>query len=169
MEKNLENKADIKLRALNFYNSNRAKIFALIIISFIAIIIVLIFEYKNQKNNILIAEKYVQAGLQLSANKKDNAKNLFEEIILSENKFYSILSLNSIIENDLIKNKKKILNFFEILQNMNYTEEKKDLITFKKALYLIKLSERDEGKKLLKDLIKKKSQFKILAEEVIKN
>tara|TARA_B100000035_G_scaffold294184_1_gene284239 strand:+ start:3219 stop:3728 length:510 start_codon:yes stop_codon:yes gene_type:complete len=169
MEQNLENKVDLKLRMLNFYNSNKVKIFVLIIICFIAVITILLFEHKNQTNNILIAEKYVQAGLQLSANKKEKAKNLFEEIILSKNKFYSILSLNSIIENGLINDKNKILNYFEILQDINISDEKKDLIAFKKALYLIKLSERDKGEKLLKDLIKKNSQFKILAEEVIKN
>ena len=155
MEQNLENKVDLKLRMLNFYNSNKVKIFVLIIICFIAVITILLFEHKNQTNNILIAEKYVQAGLQLSANKKEKAKNLFEEIILSKNKFYSILSLNSIIENGLINDKNKILNYFEILQDINNSDEKKDLIAFKKALYLIKLSERDKGEKLLKDLIKK--------------
>ena len=169
MEQDLENKGDIKLRALNFYNLNKVKILALIIVCFITVILILLFNYKNQKNNILIAEKYVQAGLQLTANKKENAKNLFEEIILSENKFYSILSLNSIIENGLISDKKIILKYFEILQDLSYSNEKLDLITFKKALYLIKSSERDEGEKLLKNLIKKNSQFKFLAEEVIKN
>ena len=151
MEQNLENKVDLKLRMLNFYNSNKVKIFVLIIICFIAVITILLFEHKNQTNNILIAEKYVQAGLQLSANKKEKAKNLFEEIILSKNKFYSILSLNSIIENGLINDKNKILNYFEILQDINNSDEKKDLIAFKKALYLIKLSERDKGEKLLKE------------------
>ena len=169
MEQNLENKADLKLRMLNFYNSNKVKIFVLIIICFISVVTILLLEHKKQTNNILIAEKYVQAGLQLSANKKENAKNLFEEIILSENKFYSILSLNSIIENNLINDKKKILNYFEILQDINYSNEKQDLLTFKKALYLIKSSEKDKGEKLLNNLIKKNSQFKVLAEEVIKN
>ena len=169
MEQNLENKADIKLRIQNFYNFNKLKIFVLIIISFIAVILILLFDYKNQKNNILIAEKYVQAGLQLSTNKKEKAKNLFEEIILDENEFYSLLSLNSIIENNLLNDKKKILSYFEILENMNYSNEKRDLIIFKKALYLMKSSESDEGEKLLKDLIEKNSQFKILAEGVIKN
>ena len=169
MEQNLENKPDIKLRLQNFYNLNKIKIFVLIIFCFIAIISFLLFEHKNKKNNISISEKYVQAGLQLTANKKENAKNLFEDIILSKNKFYSLLSLNSIIENDLINDKKKILSYFEILQDMIYSNEKQDLITFKKALYLIKSSENDEGEKLLKDLIKKNSQFKILAEGVIKN
>ena len=74
MEQNLENKVDLKLRMLNFYNSNKVKIFVLIIICFIAVITILLFEHKNQTNNILIAEKYVQAGLQLSANKKKKQK-----------------------------------------------------------------------------------------------
>ncbi len=169
MEQNLENKADLKLRMLNFYNSNKVKIFVFIIICFIAVITIFLFEYKKQKNNILIAEKYVQAELQLSANEKENAKKLFEEILLSKNKFYSMLSLNLIIENNLINDKKKILNYFDILQTINYSNEKQDLITFKKALYLIKSLEKEEAEKLLKNLIKKNSQFKFLAEEVIKD
>ena len=45
MEQNLENKVDLKLRMLNFYNSNKVKIFVLIIICFIAVITILLFEH----------------------------------------------------------------------------------------------------------------------------
>ena len=169
MEQKIENKSTLKDKLNNIYQIHKIKIIFLSLIFGIIIMATIFIQQKNKKNNILIAEKYVQAGLQLTANKKENAKNLFEEIILSENKFYSILSLNSIIENGLISDKKIILKYFEILQDLSYSNEKLDLITFKKALYLIKSSERDEGEKLLKNLIKKNSQFKFLAEEVIKN
>ena len=41
-----------------------------------------------------------------------NQKILFEEIILSKNKFYSILALNTILEKKLEKDKNKIIKIF---------------------------------------------------------
>ena len=43
----------------------------------------------------------------------------------------------------------------------------KNLILFKKALYLIKKSNIEEGNKLLKDIIKSESELKFIAEEII--
>ena len=63
----------------------------------------------DKKKNISLAEKYVQAEILLSSNKNEKAKKLYEEIILSKNKFYSILALNTVIEKDLIFDKKKLL------------------------------------------------------------
>ena len=40
-----------------------------------------------EKNNEMIAEKYIEAGIYLSAGKKEIAQKFYEEIILSENKF----------------------------------------------------------------------------------
>ena len=117
----------------------------------------------------MIAEKYVEAGLQLSKNNKENARNLYEEIILSKNKFYSILSLNTIIENDLINDNEKVLNYFELLKNLNFSKNKQDFLILKPALYLIKSSKKKEGEQLLKDLIKNSPQLNTLAEEIIKN
>ena len=102
MENNIESKIDINNRLSNFYKLNKVKIFTIIIISFVVVITIFLLKHNNKKNNILIAEKYVEAGLQLSKNNKENARNLYEEIILSKNKFYSILSLNTII--DLVNN-----------------------------------------------------------------
>ncbi len=169
MEQNLESKTDIKTRLLNFYKMNKVKIFSLIAICFIGVISLIFLKYNDEKKNIVIADKYVQAGLQLSMNNKENAKIIYEEIILSKNKFYSILSLNTIIENDLIKDNEKVLKYFQLLEDLNYSNESQDLIMFKKALYLIKTSQRKEGEKILKLLIKNSSQLKVLAEEIIKN
>ena len=38
---------------------------------------------------------------------------------------------------------------------------------FKKALFLIKISKENEGKAILKRLIKKNSNLKVLSEEII--
>jgi len=169
MENNIESKIDINNRLSNFYKLNKVKIFTIIIISFVVVITIFLLKHNNKKNNILNAEKYVEAGLQLSKNNKENARNLYEEIILSKNKFYSILSLNTIIENDLIKDNEKVLNYFELLKNFNFSKNKQDFLILKQALYLIKSSKKKEGEQLLKDLIKNSPQLNTLAEEIIKN
>jgi activator of 2-hydroxyglutaryl-CoA dehydratase len=167
MEQNAENKIQIKDRLVSFYNGNKLKIYA---ISFLIIIIsfsVILTKINIEKKNNLNAEKYVQAGLYLAADDKKKAKKIYEEIILSKNKFYSNLAFNTIMEKDLEKDKNKILTYFEILEGLNYTEEKKDLITLKKALYLIKNSEIEDGNSLLKKIIEKESNLKSIAEEII--
>lgn len=168
MEQNIETKLDLKDKFINFYNSNKLKILIFSIILSIALIMVMSFKYFNKKQNIMIGEKYIKAGLYLSSNKKENAKEIYEEIILSKNKFYSILALNLILEKNLISDQKKILEYFDILKKLDYSEEKYNLISLKKALYLFKISNFEEGNKLLKDLIEKDSNFKSIAEEVIK-
>ena len=90
----------------------------------------------------MIAEKYVQAVLNLSQNKETEAKNLLDEIILSENKFYSVLALNRVVEKNLIDNDEKILEYFNIVENLNLNEEDLDLLIFKKALFLLKTSKK---------------------------
>ena len=105
--------------------------------------------------NKFISEKYIQAGLYLSSEEKEKAKKLYKEIILSKNAFYSVLALNTIIEKNLEKNENEVLSYFTIVQDLDFPEEKLDLINFKKALYLYKLSRNEEGKLLLENLIKK--------------
>ena len=76
------------------------------------------------KKNNLIAEKYVQAGLYLASGKDEKAKNIFEEIINSKNKFYSILAVNLIVEKNLVKEKEKIIEYFQKLEEINYSKDK---------------------------------------------
>lgn len=169
MEQKLENKTQFKDRLINFYNINKVKIFILIFILISILASLLFMNFKNEKENILISEKYIEAGLNLSLNKKNKATSLYEEVIISKNKFYSILAFNTLIEKDLINDEKKILKYFAILENLDYPEGQSDLILFKKALYLLKISKSTEGKKYLKYLIEKKSKLKLLAEELIPN
>jgi hypothetical protein len=169
MEQNLESNLELKNRIINFYNLNKVKIF-IFIFSLITIFAVsVLIKYKNEKQNILIAEKYVEAGLNLNSSKKDKAKELYEEIILSKNNFYSILSLNTVIENNLISDKNKIIKYLNILEKSISSSEQKDLIILKKALYLIKESEVQAGNNLLKKLIEKNSILKPIAQELVKN
>jgi len=169
MDQNLDNKIKFKDRLLDFYKINKVKIFIFILILILMLISLLFLKYKKERENILVSEKYIQAGIYLAANEKNNAKDTYIEILLAKNNFYSILALNTIIEKNLISNKGEILEYFEILEKSNATKEQKNLIKFKKALYLIKESDTKNGNNLLKDLIDNNSSLKSIAEEIIKN
>ena len=169
MDQSTEKKLVEKNKILNFYKNHKIKIYFTIFILLTVIISLIFFNYKNNKNNIIIGEKYIEAGLYLASNKNDKAKIIYEEIILSKNKFYSILALNTIIEKKLILDKSKILEYFDILQNRVSSKSSNDLIILKKALYLMNEMELQEGKDLLKNLEINNSSLKSIAKELLKN
>ena len=167
MDQDTESKLDFKNKLINFYKLNKVKVYISIIILLITLVIVSFMNYQSERKNKLIAERYVQAGLFLASNKKDNARDIYEEIILSKNNFYSILALNTIIEKDLISSNEKILGYFKTLEETSLTKENYDLVILKKALYLIKTSDIKNGKNLLQILIDKNSNLKKIAQELI--
>ena len=150
-----------------FFQENKIKFFILIIIVLISTILLIFFKENKKKENILVSEKYTKAGILLQKNQNEDALKHYEEIILSKNNFYSILSLNTIIENKLVKDKKKILNYFEILEKVNKSNEYYDLIIFKKSLYLLKNSDQKGGLELLEILINSDSKYKDLAKNIV--
>ncbi len=168
MEQNADTKTDFKEKFLNFYKLNKIKFYILIILISLTIITVSFMRHINEKNNILTSEKYIQAGIYLTLKKKENAKGLYEEIILSNNKFYSILALNKIIENELVLENNKILNYFNHLEQAITLQRNKDLITLKKALFLIKISNQKEADDLLNSLIINNSNLKSIAKDLLK-
>lgn len=167
MVENIDHKLESKDKLINFYNENKLKLLSLIGLLVIIITTSIFLKVNKDKQNILASEKYIKAGLYLSSKKIAQSKELYEEIIFSNNKFYSILALNSILEENLEDDKKKILEYFKEIEGMNISKEQKDIVTFKKALFLIKTSSVKEGNSLLKKLIEKNSKIKSLAEEVI--
>ena len=61
----------------------------------------------------------------------------------------------------------EILNYFEIIQQINTTKDQQDILIFKKALYLMKISKIETSNELLKKLINDNSNLKLLAQEII--
>ncbi|MDC1158033.1 hypothetical protein OAT08_00520 [Pelagibacteraceae bacterium] len=167
MEQSTEPKIELKNKIIYFFNKNKLKVIVFLSIFTVILISLTFIEINKKKQNSLIAEKYVEAGLLFNLNKKVISRELYEEIILSKNQFYSILALNTIIEKNLISDSKKILEYFKFVENSLDDEDQKDILIFKKSLYLIKAKNLQEGRKLLKKLIQKKSKFKKLAEKVL--
>ncbi len=167
MDESLDNKVELRDRLIDFFKRNKFKIYFLFSILLILVFSIFFIDRYYEKQNNLIAEKYIEAGINLSSNNKENAKKIYEEIILSKNKFYSILSLNTILEKNLETDKSKILKLFKRLEALNYSQEQLSLISLKKALYLKKNSDTQMSQKLLKELIEKNSKFKNLAKELL--
>ena len=167
MQENINIKSNFRNKLINFYNLNKIKIYSFSFIFIVLIVISVFIKNNNEKKNVLISEKFIQAGILLSSNKKEEAKNIFEEIILTKNSFYSILALNTLIEKKLITDKEEVLRNFKIVEKSASNQESKDLIKLKKALYLMNISEVEKGNILLKDLVDKNSTQKDIAEEIL--
>ena len=167
MSQDIENKLEYKDKLFLFYRKNKFKIISLIILIFVVFLTLILINENQKKKNVLQAENYIKAGIYLSNGKETQALEIFEEIIKSKNKFYSILALNSILEKNLVEEKEKILNYFETLETINYSDDTLDIINFKKALFYLKNSNLELGNKLLQRLIDKNSNQKNIAQEVI--
>ena len=123
--------------------------------------------YKDKENK-KISEQYVQAGIYLANENKENAKLIYKDIVKSKNKFYSVLALKNILENELEKDENEILELFTIVESINIDKEQLNLIKLKKALYLFKISKKKEGNILLEEIISDNSIWKDTAIELSK-
>ena len=167
MDQKLNNQLEIRDKALIFYKNNKIKILAVFIILLLSLFFYNFLKINNEKKNELISQKFIEANLHLNNNQIEKSLDLYKEILLSQNEFYSVLALNTIIEKELIKDKKEIIKYFEILEDINLPDERKNLIIFKKALYLIKNEDVQLGKNLLKSLKEKNTKLNSIIEQII--
>ncbi len=120
----------------NFFIQNKKKI-----ISVLGIIVILLIgyfafgEYKDSKK-IKISDSFNAITINYSeSNKEKTAKDLIQ-IINEKNSTYSPLSLYFIIDNELISEKNKINELFDvIIYETSLDKEIKNLNIYKKALY----------------------------------
>ena len=169
MQQNQDNNIEVKNRIIDFLVKNKKLIISFLIIAIVIISSLIFIKIKNDKKNELISEKYIEAGIYLSNKEINKSIKIYDEIILSKNKFYSILALNALIEKNLIKDKDKILNYFEIVEDLKLDKDRRDLLLFKKALYLKKYSSSEESEKLLRKLIDTDTKLKEIVEEILSN
>tara|TARA_A100000164_G_C21713551_1_gene679414 strand:+ start:170 stop:673 length:504 start_codon:yes stop_codon:yes gene_type:complete len=166
----MENEKEISslVKVENFIKENKNILLVILtLITFFLIGISYLNYYQKSKNEI-VSEKFVQAGIYLSLNQQEKSKKIYKEIISSKNKFYSLLALNQIIDNELEQNNEEILELFNIVESTKIEKEQKNLVKLKKALYLIKISKDSEGKKLLNEIISDNSIWKEAASEISK-
>ena len=169
MNENIDKKVELKDKLISFTQNNKYKLILIAVLILLVSVSFFSFNIYLKNKNKLISEKYIQAGIYITSENKEKSTKLFEEIILSKNKFYSILALNTILEKELILNKEKILYFFDIVENLNITDSQKEILLLKKALFLIKNSDIKEGKDILNQIINNDSKLKPIAEQILNN
>lgn len=156
-------------KLIAYFNSNKIKIYTIASILVLLLSFIFFLQINKKNNNLLISEKFIEANILLASNNKDKAKKIYDEIILSKNKFYTILALNKVLEENLVNKKEKILEYFNIAEGINKNKDTQDLIIFKKALYLKKNLNEKESEELFNNLINSNSNLKSLVEEIISN
>ena len=145
----------------NFFINNKK---LLILFSILTLILLISFftitEYKK-KQRIKISDKYNSLVSEYSENNKELTKNSLIELINTNDATYSPLSLYFIIDNQLVTDTAKINSLFDtIIKYSPLTNEIKNLIIYKKALYNADNMEENELLEILKPIINSNSVWK---------
>lgn len=147
-----------------FYKKNRRKfylIFGLILIVFLGLILISnLQENKNQN----VSDDFNRANILIANEEFENAKKLLFTVIENKDKFYSPLALNTIIEQGLYNTPLEIIEMYDTVINIRgLEEENKELIKFKKALFLLNSENEGEMIKVMKSIIENDSVWKLKA------
>ena len=167
MEENQDKNLEFKNKLIIFYQKNKLTIYSILSLIIITIFIIFFLQINKKKENILVSEKYIESGIYLSVVQNEKGKQLLKDIIFDKNNFYSVLALNVILEKNLETNKDEIIKYFKVIEKLKLSKEQKDLVKFKKALYLLKMSDLEEGNNLLEQLSNSESNLKELADEIL--
>lgn len=163
MAENLfEIKYDItkKSKIKQFYE--KYKIFIIFIISFLIISFVSFSFYIENKENkkIKLSDNYIKAKLYLENGRLDDSTKLLQEIIFENDTTYSTLSFFVLIDENLISDKTEIKKLFNyLLENINYTKEMRNLLIFKKTLFISNFVEESELLQSINPLLNSGSEW----------
>ena len=92
-----------------------------------------------------------------------------EDIVLKKNTFYSPSALNLIVDNNLIKDKTKVLSFFDHIISINKLDlETKNLFIFKKIIFIGDDINENELLSSLKPIMQSNSLWKNTVSNYIK-
>jgi len=150
-----------KSRFRKLYDANKLLIFSTLFVLIIASISFSFYTASKEKKQILLADNYIMAKFYLQNNEKDKGRKILEEIILANNRTYSTLSLFLILDEDLVDDQKEISNLFDhLLANNKFEQEVKNLIIFKKTLFLSNFANELEMVENAKQLINTNTLWK---------
>ncbi len=154
-----KNKRNEKIK--NFFIQNKKKI--ILVLGVIVVLLIGYFafgEYQDRKK-IKISDTFNAITINYSeSNKEKTAKDLIQ-IINEKNSTYSPLSLYFIIDNELISEKNKINELFDvIIYETSLDKEIKNLNIYKKALYNADDVNESDLLNILKPLINSESIWK---------
>ena len=125
-----------------FFNKNLKNLIIFSIISTLILFSYFFYKDLQKKKEVHLSSYYTEATIQFNKKKLNKAKQLLENIISENHKFYSPLALYFIIDNNLENDSAKIINFFDkILLIDSIDKENLNLIKIKKAIFLFGLDD----------------------------
>ena len=150
-----------KSRFRKLYDANKLLIFSTLFVLIIASISLSFYTVSREKKQILLADNYMVAIFYLQNNERDKGRKILKEIILANNRTYSTLSLFLILDEDLVDDQREISNLFDhLLANNKFEQEVKNLIIFKKTLFLSNFANELEMVENAKQLINTNTLWK---------
>jgi len=145
----------------NFFIKNKKLLIASTI--FLILIVICFYSFQIYKDNVRkkVSDKYNNAIIEYNSGKKDQIITTLKEVLDYKDSTYSPLALYFIIDNNLINDKKKVNDLFDILIDETALEtEIKNLIIYKKALFNADQIGELELLNILKPLINSESIWK---------
>ncbi len=136
-----------------------------LITSILAILVLLVGyfafgEFKDKKK-IKISNQYNSIIIEYNENNKKTTTQKLIQLVETKDSTYSPLSLYFIIDNDLISEKNKVNELFDIVVNdVSLEQEIKNLIIYKKALYNADGADENELLNILKPILNSSSVWK---------
>ena len=153
---------DINKKDLKSYILNNKKILFTIIAIFLIILFSFFFYFDYKKDlKVKISDQYNLAIINFEKNNPNQSIDEMINIINKKDTTYSPLALYFLLDNNLIKNKNNINQYFDILINeVKLDEEVKNLIIYKKGLYNSASANEEELLTIFKPLINKENLWK---------
>ena len=147
-------------RIKNFFSNNSKKLIGSLVL--MLLVLFSYFGYQEYKKSLKlkIAETYNQITLKEITVENTNDIEQLVKIIKEKDPIYSALSLYFIIENNLVNDKKKINNFFDLVIKSQKEKEIENLIIYKKAMYNIDIISENDLLDMLNPILKSKSVWK---------
>ena len=150
-----------KSKFRRLYDANKLLIFSTLFVLIITSISFSFYTVSREKKQILLADNYMVAIFYLQNNERDKGRKILKEIILANNSTYSTLSLFLILDEDLFDDQSEISNLFDhLLANNKFEQEVKNLIIFKKTLFLSNFANELEMVENVKPLINTNTLWK---------
>ena len=150
-----------KSKFRRLYDANKLLIFSTLFVLIITSISFSFYTVNREKKQILLADNYMVAIFYLQNNERDKGRKILKEIILANNRTYSTLSLFLILDEDLVDDQREISNLFDhLLANNKFEQEVKNLIIFKKTLFLSNFANELEMVENAKQLINTNTLWK---------
>tara|TARA_Y100000590_G_scaffold392838_1_gene470572 strand:+ start:326 stop:970 length:645 start_codon:yes stop_codon:yes gene_type:complete len=145
----------------NFFLKNKKKIILVIVIIILTPLILFSYLMYEKGHKKWLSDKYNSAIINYKTGDKTIATETMKEIINHKDKTYSPLALYFLIDNDIISSNEEINKYFDVIINeVSLDKEIKNLIIYKKGLFIADFESENNLIKTLNPIINSDSVWK---------